>query len=136
MTYVYDSSYIAALVIPDEKNPKIDNAHDSLEENDEILIPQLFWYEAANIFMNLIRRKRFSKEEVNHLIQLLTFYNLTTDFEYNINFVKKLWNLCIECNLSSYDAAYLELAERKRAVFCTMDDNLRAIAKKRGLEVI
>ena len=41
-----------------------------------------------------------------------------------------------EKNLSSYDAAYLELAERANAVLCTLDEDLRAVAKKRGVAVL
>jgi len=136
MIYVFDSSFILATIIPDEGTPEIKSLHKKINENDEKHTSQLLWYEIANVFMNLIRRKRYNAEEVSRFFPFLAGVNLLTDFASGTNYSKKLWNICIECNLSSYDAAYLELAERKRAVFCTMDDNLRAIAKKRGLEVI
>jgi len=47
--------------------------------------------------------------------------------------MKKILRLCTGHNLSSYDAAYLELAERKNAIFCTFDVNLRTAAKKYGV---
>ena len=58
------------------------------------------------------------------------------DFETGIGYSQKLLRLCNDYNLSSYDAAYLELAERKKAVLCTLDDDLRAAAKKHGVAVI
>jgi predicted nucleic acid-binding protein len=38
--------------------------------------------------------------------------------------------------LTSYDAAYLELAARKNAVLGTLDGNLKAAAVKYGIEAL
>ena len=67
--------------------------------------------------------------------QLATI-RLDTDFETGPDYVKKLLLLCNNYNLSSYDAAYLELAQRKKAVLCTLDDSLRAAAGKCGVTVL
>jgi predicted nucleic acid-binding protein len=136
MDYVFDSSFIVALIIPDEKNPKADKIHKALVESDEIYTPQLLWYEVANIFKNLLRRKRYTSEEVTHFFPLLHAVRLTTDFETGIGYAKKIWDLCNVYNLTSYDAAYLELAERKKAVLCTLDRNLKSAAKKHGVKVL
>ena len=136
MIYIYDSSFVGALIIPDEKNEKVEEVHTYISEYGEKYAPQLIWYEIANVFYNLIRRKRYTPEEVSRFFPFLVGVKLLTDFESGANYSKKIFNLCIECNLSSYDAAYLELAERKKAILCTLDDNLLAIAKKRGVEVI
>jgi len=136
MSYVFDSSFVVAIIIPDEKNPKIIGTYRSLSENEEIYTPVLLWYETANVFKNLLRRKRYTREEVSHLFPLLSSFRLTTDFEYGANYSKKIWDLCNEYNLSSYDAAYLELAERKKAVLCTLDKNLTNTAKKHGVKVL
>jgi predicted nucleic acid-binding protein len=62
--------------------------------------------------------------------------DLKTDFETETRFSQQLLRLCNEYNLSSYDAAYLELAERTNAVLCTLDENLRVVAKKRGVAIM
>ena len=49
---------------------------------------------------------------------------------------KKLPRLCNDYNISSYDAAYLELAERRQAMLCTLDEGLRSAAKKHGAAVM
>ena len=136
MSYVYDASYIMALIIPDEYNQTVDLVHDALDENDEVFVPQLLWYEIANILKNLIRRNRFSSEEVTYFFPLFSFVNFNTDFEAGIKYSRKLWDLCNSYNLSSYDAAYLELAYRKKAVLCTLDENLQNAAKKHGVNFI
>ena len=133
MIYVFDSSYIGALIIPDEKNPLVDKTRASIGEDEDIFVPQLFWYEVANAFYNLIKRKRYSFDEALQFFPHLTAIRLTTDSEAGTAYSEKLLHLCKEYSLSSYDAAYLELAARKNAVLCTLDDNLQKAAKKHGV---
>jgi len=136
MTYVFDASFVGALIIPDENNPIINEIQAGIGEEETIFVPQLLWYEIASIFMNLIRRKRYAPDEVLPFIPLLAAVRLETDHKTGAEYTAKLLRLCNEYNLSSYDAAYLELAERANAVLCTLDEDLRAVAKKRGVAVM
>ena len=136
MVYVFDASFVGALIIPDEKNPKVDNMRAGIGEHEEIFIPQLLWYEISNIFKKILKRKRYSFNEVLQFFPLLDAIRLVCDAEAGIAYSQKLLRLCSDYNLSSYDAAYLELADRKKAVLCTLDDDLRAAAKKHGVQVI
>ena len=136
MIYVFDSSFIGALIIPDEKNPRTREVRASFREDEDIFIPRLLWYEMANIFNNLIRRRRFSIDEVIIFFPLLAAIRLTEDFDTGTDYAERLLRLCNEYGLSSYDAAYLELAARKKATLCTMDEKLRAAAKQYGVSVL
>ena len=136
MIYVFDASFAGAFIIPDEKNPGVEKIRANIGEDEEIFVPQLFWYEIASIFRNVIRHKRFTFDEVLNFFPSLTAIRLTSDFETSPGYAEKLLRLCNDYNLSSYDASYLELAERKRAALCTLDDKLTAAAKKRGVTVL
>jgi len=136
MIYVFDASFVGALIIPDEKNRAIDKIYAKIKNEEEKLIPQLFWYEIASIFRNVIRNKRFTYDEILTFFPSLTALRLTSDFETVPGYAEKLLRLCNDYNLSSYDASYLELAERKRAALCSLDDKLTAAAKKRGVTVL
>ncbi|MCL2762792.1 MAG: type II toxin-antitoxin system VapC family toxin [Treponema sp.] len=136
MVYVFDSSFVGALIIPDEKDPQTDRLYTKIKNEDEKYTPNLLWYEIANIYKNLIRRKRYTVEEIVQFFPLLSALGLTTDFETGAAYSRKIWGLCNDYNLSAYDAAYLELAERKKAVLCTLDENLINIAKKHRVTVI
>ena len=136
MTYVFDASFVGAIIIPDEHNPGINKIQAGIGEEEDIFVPQLLWYEIASIFRNLIRRKRYTPDEVLQFIPLLAAVRLETDHETGADYSQQLLRLCNEYNLSSYDAAYLELAERTNAVLCTLDENLRVVAKKRGVAVM
>jgi predicted nucleic acid-binding protein len=136
MIYIFDSSFVGSLVIPDENNLYVKKLYGNIQNEDEKYAPHMFWYEIANIFQNLIRRNRFTYDRVLQFFPFLTTIQLTIDFESGPEYAQKLLRLCKTYNLSSYDAAYLELAERKNAVLCTLDEGLRAAAKKHGVPVI
>ncbi|MDR2923072.1 MAG: type II toxin-antitoxin system VapC family toxin [Treponema sp.] len=135
MVYVFDSSFVGALIIPDERNPYVDRMYAKIKNEEEKHAPHLLWYEMANIFKNLLRRKRFTFDEVLSFFPRLTAFRITCDFETGPAYTEKLLRLCNDYNISSYDGSYLELAGRKKAVLCTLDENLRAAAKKHGVAV-
>ena len=136
MDYVFDSSFIVALIIPDEKSRHISKMYDKIENEDVRFAPHLLWYEIANVFKNLIRRKRYDFDETLQFFPRLEAFDLTCDFLTGAAYSEKLLSLCNEYDLSSYDAAYLELAERKNAVLCTLDEGLRIAAKKHGVKTL
>ena len=136
MTYVFDSSFVGALIIPDGKNSRVDKIRASIDEDEEIFVPQLLWYEIANVFKNLIRRRRFNPDEVMQFFPFLEAIRLTVDYSTGSAYAEKLLRLCNDYNISSYDASYLELARRKNAGICTLDENLRSAAKKYGITVL
>jgi len=136
MNYVFDTSFTGALIIPDEKCKEADKIHSNIGEDEDIFIPQLFWYEITNVFRNLVIRKRYSLDEVKTFYSRLAAIRLSLDSETGVDYSKKIMRISIDYNLSSYDAAYLELAERKNSVLCTLDDGLIVAAKKYGVKVI
>ncbi|MDR2971485.1 MAG: type II toxin-antitoxin system VapC family toxin [Bacteroidales bacterium] len=136
MTYILDTSFVGAMIIPDENDREIEKLHDTINSEDVRYAPQLLWYEIANIFKNLIRRKRFTRDRVIELMPYLETLDITTDFESGVNYSQKLLRLSSAYDINSYDAAYLELAERKKAVLCTLDSSLKIAAKKHGIKVL
>jgi len=135
LIYIYDASFVGALIIPDEKNSIVDKVNNAIDENDIICVPQLLWYEVANIFNNLLRRKRLGSDEITHLFKIVSAINFTTDSETGVNYSKKIWDLSGKYGLSAYDVAYLELAYRKKAVLCTLDEDLIRAAKALGVKI-
>jgi len=136
LIYVFDASFVGALIIPDEANPKVDKIRARIGEAEEIFAPQLLWYEIANVFKNLLRRKRCTFDEILNFFPPLSAINITCDFETGPDYAEKLLRLCNDYSISSYDAAYLELAGRKKAALCTLDENLITAAKKYGVTVL
>ena len=136
MIYVFDSSFVGALIIPDEKSPETDTLYVKIQNDDARYVPQLLYYEIANIFKNLIRRRRYTYDEVLTFISPLASLHLTSDSEIGAALSERLIRIAQDYNLSSYDAVYLELAGRKKAMLCTLDNNLRAAAEKYGVATL
>ncbi|MDR2617432.1 MAG: type II toxin-antitoxin system VapC family toxin [Treponema sp.] len=136
MTYVFDSSFVAALIIPDENSQKIDKFLSDIKETEDIFVPQLLWYEIANIFKNLLRRKRYTYDELLNFFPKLTAIRLTTDSIPGSAYTEKLLRLSNDYDLSAYDAAYLELAGRKKALLATLDEDLHEAAAKSGIKLL
>ena len=136
MDYVYDSSFIGALIIPDEQNPQIDRSHAKVAEEADIFVPSLIWYEMGNILKNLVRRGRYTYDEVLGFLPKLAVLRLTGDEAGGSGHTETLLRLARDYGLTTYDAAYLELAGRKKAVLCTLDDALRRAAERYGVVVL
>jgi len=136
MNYVFDVSFVGTLIISDEQNTQTNSLYQKIKNNDDKYTPNLFWYEISNIFRNLLLRKRYSAEEVTLLFPMVESLGLITDFGSGISYSKKIWDLSNSSNLSVYDAAYLELADRKKAILCTLDEDLLNAAKKHGVQII
>jgi predicted nucleic acid-binding protein len=136
MIYVLDASFVGALIIPDEKEPHVEKTYKKIKEEDERLAPHLLWYEISNVFKNLLRRRRYTFDDVLKFLRPFNGIHLTCDFESGPAYIEKILRLCNEYNISSYDAAYLEMAIRKKAVLCTLDENLITAAKKYGVTVL
>ena len=135
MAYVFDASFVAALLLPDEKNAQVDDLYAGTAHED-IFAPGLLWIEMGNIFNYLIRRKRYAYNEVLDLLPGLSAMHITTDTASGAAHAEALLRLAHDYNLSAYDAAYLELAGRKKALLGTLDENLQGAAEKYGLRLL
>ena len=136
MIYVFDASFLSALIIPDEHSPQVKRMYARIENEDERYAPHLILYETANVFNNLIRRKRYKYDKVLQFFPQLTAIRLSIDYETGVEYSEKLLRLCNDYNISAYDTAYLELAGRRKAVLCTLDEGLKAAAKKYGVTTL
>jgi predicted nucleic acid-binding protein len=134
--YVFDSSFVGAQIIPDEADPIVAQLYSRISNEDEKYVPNLFWYEITNVFKNLLRRKRYSFDDVLQFFVPLEAIRLTVDHETGPAYARKILRLCNDYTLSAYDAAYLELAGRKKAALCTLDEDLITTAKEYGVTVL
>lgn len=136
MKYILDCSFCASLFLPDEKSESIKNSFLNIEENDEVYIPLLWWYEMSNVLTTAIKRKRLKHNDVLNINKLLSSFNFITDLDYGSEYTEKLLELTQIYNLSAYDAAYLELGIRKQGSIGTLDKELTAACIKAGLNTL
>jgi len=134
MLWVMDCSVAAALGLPDE-NSVIAEAFLLAIHNEDVWVPSLWWYEIGNVLIAARRRDRITDNDASGLMQLYGALPVRTDTSHDSDLMERVHRLAINYKLSAYDAAYLELAERKQAGLATLDTGLHKAAQACGVEV-
>jgi len=134
MSWVMDCSIAAALALPDKSSPLAD-AFLLQMSIDETWVPSLWWHEIGNVLVSAKRSARISDNDASGLMQLYGDLPISTDTAFSSAFMERVHRLSIAYNLSAYDAAYLELAERKQAGLASLDSKLQQAARDCGVEV-
>ncbi|GHV04951.1 twitching motility protein PilT [Spirochaetia bacterium] len=136
MNYVLDCSFITPLIITEDNSDMVEKEFNKIKETDTIYVPQLFWYEIANVMKKAIARKRSTRTDAINSLGLLPGYSIHTDTETGSIYTILLLEIAEKYDLYCYDASYLELAIRKGAVMGTNDNNLTAACKKARIKTI
>lgn len=131
--WVLDCSFAAALALPDKSSGLVSSFFQE-KSTDELWVPALWWYELANVLTVAERRRVLARTEVERAISLYAHLSIQTDQAEGVEYVRRLCEISRVHGLSAYDAAYLELALRKRAPLASLDRELLDAAKKSGVE--
>ena len=134
MTIVVDASMTLAAVFEDEQTAKVLAVIDRVSIEGAI-VPKIWRYEVANGLQVAIRRKRMTaayRETCFERLKSLPILVDTDGFD-------EIWHSTIALadlyNLTIYDAAYLELAQRARVPLATLDDALIKACKASAVQL-
>lgn len=133
MDWVLDCSLALAWALPDEKSKKADQFLARASRESLFWVPALWWYELANALTMAQRRGRLAEADRIRLIELYGMLPIETDTSLNPDAVWHFQALAQRYTLSAYDAAYLELAQRKGLGLATLDGSLIRAARKAGV---
>lgn len=124
---VADASFCGAWIFPDEST---DEAEFLLKElltgTAQLVVPALWHYEMANMLRSGYRRGRLSKPSLRKAFKALSQVPVHVVDVPNRKGIGGLVEMALECELSSYDAAYLELSCRLKLPLLTADKALEA----------
>jgi predicted nucleic acid-binding protein len=132
MPFVLDASITACWTFRDEDHPHADLAFARLR-TDEALVPALWWFEVRNILVVNERRKRLTEAETAVFLRDLARLPITLD---RTPEESEVLRLARTHQLSVYDAAYLELAQRNRVELATLDARLARAARAEAVRLI
>jgi len=121
--FVLDCSIAAAWLFDDEANAKTDDLLRSLN-NRGAMVPSIWHLELGNVLVQAERRKRITSAQIASRIELLNSLPITTDTETSGRAFRETINLARKNTLTTYDAAYLELAMRTNNPLATLDKAL------------
>ena len=98
--------------------------------------PEIWAFEIANIiFVACSKRKRISQKQIDEYLQLLKALPIrveSSDIWTNVS----LESRARKWNLSAYDAAYIDLALRRKLPLATADVDLKRAAAAEGIQVL
>ena len=127
---VVDASVGAAWFLPDEATAFTEAAL-AATATGEVWVPALWLLEIGNMLLNAQRRKRITAVKREELAQAASALRLRIDRE-PVS-IAAIDLLAARHQLSSYDAAYLELALRRKIPLATLDTALLKAMPKEGV---
>ena len=135
MSLILDGSATLGWLYPDERSPIAAEAFE-LVATDGAWVPSLWRLEVANSLQIGVRRGRIDAVFRDSALADLGHLNITVDTDTD----KLAWTVILgfadRFRLTTYDAAYLELAHRRSLPLAALDGPLCAAARTLGVSVI
>ena len=135
MSLVLDSSATLAWIYSDETTDPIRYVFDTVGE-DGAWVPGLWKLEVANILEMGVRRGRHDAAFRDATLADLALLSISLDPETDRQAWGATAQLAARHRLTLYDAAYLELAQRRGLPLATLDRELRSAASAEAVVLL
>ena len=135
MAIVVDASSAIAWIMPDERHA----SHAPLLRrigDEGAIVPGLWPIEVANVLLFAERRRRISAADRVEALRFLNELPIEIDSETAAQAWGATLGLAERFRLTLYDAAYLELAQRRGLPLASLDRDLRKAGRALGLDVL
>lgn len=133
MTCVLDASATLGFVLADEFSPACESILDHVVIRGAI-VPDIWSFEVTNGLLSALRRERLTEQGVAHALVALD--QLPIEREASRPASGELIGLARSFDLSTYDAAYLWLAQVRNSPLATLDQRLARAARSAGVEIL
>ncbi len=136
-SFILDNSVSMRWLLESEKPADQKYAIKVLESmvDSHALVPDLWRLEATNVLLGAEKRCEISFGQIEGFLSQLDMLPIHVDSLTTNHAFGRTLSLAREYKLSSYDAAYLELAIRETLPLSTLDKKLINAAKKSEVEV-
>ncbi len=135
MSLVLDASMALSWYFADEQTDEADTVLDIVVEQGAV-VPSLWRLEVANALQVSVRRKRFDVAFRNRALAQLSHLTIAVDPDTDTNAWSATLRLSDQFQLTLYDAAYLELAQRRGLPLASLDRPLRKAAGALGIALL
>jgi len=135
VSLVLDNSVALAWCFEDEQTDAVMALLDRVVAEGAVA-PQLWPIEALNGLLSAQRRGRIDAAGRRQLVDLLSQLPVELDDEMGLRAWTATETLAEQHGLTAYDAAYLELAARRRLPLATRDDALIRAAVDAGIDLV
>jgi predicted nucleic acid-binding protein len=132
---ILDASATLAWIYGDEVTGTIRSVFDAIADNGA-LVRALWRLEVANSLTMAVQKRRIRPDFRRAALADLALLDITTDQQTDSYAWTDTLNFADQFQLTVYDAAYLELAQRRGLPLATLDQELRTAATAIGLTVL
>lgn len=133
--FVLDCSITASWLFPDEASPQTDALLRRLRDGPA-LVPGIWYLEVGNVLAQAERRGRNSASLTAACLEMLRRLPIEMDVETNRRALREVLSLARAEQLTTYDAAYLELAMRRGLALATCDKALVRASRRVGVTTL
>ena len=134
--FVLDCSVTIAWVLRDDSmNEKADLIL-SMFEGKQAKVPTIWSLEVANVLCLAERQKKITTLEVAEFKEFLFELPIHIDHDTSLKAMGSIYTLAKTEQLTTYDAAYLEIAIRENIPLATFDKALKNAARKNGVALL
>lgn len=133
MNFVLDCSVTMTWFFEHEANKETDELLERLGGSEKAVVAQHWALEITNVLLNAERSKKKTAADTTRFLTLLGKLAIEADVHTEDHATTTTLALGRRHKLSSYDAAYLELAMRLGLPLATLDEDLRKAAKAEGI---
>lgn len=135
MAFVLDTSVALAWVLPDEGNEETDALCDRLL-HERVVVPVVWPLEVGNALLMAVRRGRITDKDMRRLAGQLGSLPIDIDQDSGKQALGDVLDLANRLKLTTYAAAYLELALRLTLPLATLDQRLREACEAAKVKVL
>ena len=132
---VVDCSVTMAWGLRDEATDFTDSVLRTVQENGAEA-PLLWFLEVTNVLLMAQKRKRISRQEAREFMAMLGALPIEVDVLEPPDVFTTVIDLAEKHGLTTYDAAYLELAMKMELPLASRDHELNFAARKEGVETL
>lgn len=135
--FVLDCSVTVAWLFQNQASAATDELLIAMREKGaKALVPGIWHLEVGNVLTQAERRDRITNAQVSTALELIRMLPIVTDSETEDRSFREILSLARTASLTTYDAAYLELALRRGMPLATLDLGLIRAAKMVTVETL
>jgi predicted nucleic acid-binding protein len=135
--FVLDNSVTMRWCFDSGAHAYADGVLRQLEADDgAAIVPVLWRYEVSAVLARAQNTAALSAQKVEEFLENLQALNIIVDTDGTARILTDVHRLAVAYRLTSYDAAYLELALRRRLPLASLDEDLVRACKAAGASVL
>lgn len=135
-SFVLDVSACLPWCYEDEQTPFSDQLLDWAGSGSQLHVPSIWPLEIVNALLQGVRRKRLPAERAVEFLEQLKTLSFVIEPAPALADLSRLHELAARHQLTSYDAAYLDLSIRTGLPLASLDDDLRTAANAENVKLV